>query len=189
MVSQSGARLTLNCVQSRLLILRIEVLQPLAHNQSELNLIVQVDAPRPDHGALARKKNGRGRLLEKEGLLRPRAVELGDVVPGIQVSQFISSQFRPENRAIGLGMKGGYSRIVAANAHDLAGSLQRCHSSHSSSYEHHCEQLPRVGDGSLLFGRLGGISALCVPILWVTRTRMARFAEELRPIPSIAVGS
>ncbi len=72
--------LTLDSIQRRLLILHIQVLHPLAQNQGQLDLIVQVDASRPDDRALAGEQNGRSRLLEKEGLLGAGAVQLGNVV-------------------------------------------------------------------------------------------------------------
>ena len=77
-------KLTLNGIQRRLFILHVEILHALAQDQSELNLIVQADTPWPDHWTLAGKQDRRRRLLEKEGLLRPGAVELRDVVPGCE---------------------------------------------------------------------------------------------------------
>lgn len=74
-------RLTLNGIQRRLLILRVEVPDPLAKDDGKLNLVMQVNTPGPDHRALTGEQDRRGRLLEEEGLLRPGAVELGDMVP------------------------------------------------------------------------------------------------------------
>lgn len=74
-------RLTVNGVDGALLILRRQVLDLLAHDERELNLIVQVDALGPDDRALARLQHASWGLEEEEWLLRPRAVELLDMVP------------------------------------------------------------------------------------------------------------
>lgn len=74
--------LTLNGIKGRLLIGSVEVPDPLAQDQCELDLIVKVDTTGPDDGTLAGKQDGGGGLLEEEGLLGPGAVQLGDMVPG-----------------------------------------------------------------------------------------------------------
>lgn len=64
-----------------MLVIGGQVLDLLAYDESQLDLIVQVDAPGPDDGALAGQQQTGGGLQEEERLLRPRAVQLLDVVP------------------------------------------------------------------------------------------------------------
>ncbi len=73
--------LALNGVESSLLIVGIKVLELLADDQGELNLIVKVNATGVNHRTLAREQDGARRLQEEEGLLRSGAVQLRDVVP------------------------------------------------------------------------------------------------------------
>ena len=79
--------LTLNGIQSTLLVRGVEVLDLLANDEGKLNLIVKIDAFGLDHRPFSRRQDGAGRLEEEEGLLRPRVVQLGDVVPGAGVSK------------------------------------------------------------------------------------------------------
>ena len=71
--------LTLNCVQGGLVVSR-EVLQPLAHDQRQLDLIVKAHTPWADDGSLAGQQDGGGGLQKEEGLLWARTVQLGDVI-------------------------------------------------------------------------------------------------------------
>ena len=80
------SHLTLNGIQSALLVRGVQVLDLLAHDEGELDLIVKVDALGPDDRAFPRWQNGAGRLEEEEGLLGPGVVQFGDVVPGGGVS-------------------------------------------------------------------------------------------------------
>lgn len=115
-------RLTLNGVKGALLIVRCQVLDLLAHYERQLNLIVQVDALGPDDRALPRLQDTSWGLEEEERLLRPRAVQLLDVVPDERKCER-ACNFSTE----GL-QRGENSRIVAANADDLAGlGLERGH--------------------------------------------------------------
>lgn len=74
-------RLTVNGINGALRIIRRQVLDLLADDERQLNLIVQVDALGPDDRALTRLQHTSWGLEEEEWLLRPRAVELLDMVP------------------------------------------------------------------------------------------------------------
>lgn len=112
-----GRPLTLDCVQGGLIV-SSEVLQPLAHDQSQLDLIVEVDTSGPDDRSLARQQDGRRWLQEEEGLLWTRTVQLGDVV---------SASIYCVNYGLVLWanwMNQAVLRIVPANADDLTGLFQ-----------------------------------------------------------------
>lgn len=74
-------RLTLNGVQGSLLVIGVKVLDLPAHDERQFYLIVQADTLGPDDRALAGQQQTRGGLEEEEGLLRPRVIQLLDVVP------------------------------------------------------------------------------------------------------------
>lgn len=74
-------RLTLNGIEGALLVVRGQVFDPLAHDERQLDLIMQVDALGPDDRALAGLEHTGWWLEEEEGLFRPSAVELLDMVP------------------------------------------------------------------------------------------------------------
>lgn len=78
--------LTVNGIECALLIGCIQVRDPLAHDEGKLDLIVQVHTLGCDNRALARLQESGGWLKEEEGLLRPRAVQLLDVVPVEMIS-------------------------------------------------------------------------------------------------------
>lgn len=61
-------------------VVRIQVRERLAHDQSEFDFEVHVHTLGPQDGALGGKQDGAGRLEEEEGLLGPLVVEFGDVV-------------------------------------------------------------------------------------------------------------
>jgi len=72
--------LTLNGVQSALLISSVKIPKPLVENNTEFDFIVEIDTPGADDGAGAGEDNGGRGLEEEERLLRPDVVELLDVV-------------------------------------------------------------------------------------------------------------
>lgn len=72
---------TVNGIVNGLLIRLLNILEILAHDQGELDLIAELDTLGADHRTLSLQKNGCGRLQEEEGLLGPGAVELGNMVP------------------------------------------------------------------------------------------------------------
>lgn len=109
-------RLTVNGVNGALLIVRRQVLDLLAHNERQLNLIVQVDTLGPDDRALTRLQHTSWGLEEEEWLLRPRAVELLDMVPNERICERACKLSREGE----LATRAESSRIVAANADDLA---------------------------------------------------------------------
>jgi hypothetical protein len=117
--------LTLNGIQSALLVRGVQVLDLLADDEGKLNLIVKIDALGLDHRPFPRLQDGAGRLEEEKGLLRPRVVQFGDVVPGGGVSKPVEwwSPTDIEDHA----KKTVYTRIVAANANDLACLPEGCH--------------------------------------------------------------
>jgi hypothetical protein len=70
----------LNRAQGALGVVGPEVAHQLADDQSQLDLIVQVDALGPLAGALTGKDDGGRWLEEEEGLLGLHVVELGNVI-------------------------------------------------------------------------------------------------------------
>lgn len=73
-------KLTMNSIQSPLLILRIQIPNRLPHNQPQFDFIVQYDSLGTKDWARARNKDGGGRLQEEEGLFWFDVVEFCDVV-------------------------------------------------------------------------------------------------------------
>lgn len=86
---------------------------------------MKIDALGLDHRPFPRRQDGAGWLEEEEGLLRPRVVQFGDVVPGDGVSKPVE-WWSPTARQDD-AKKAVYSRIVAANANDLACLPEGCH--------------------------------------------------------------
>lgn len=72
--------LTLDGIQSALLILRVEIPDGLAHDQTQLDFIVQTDTLWAENGAGTGNKDGGRGLEEEERLLRFGVVQFGDVV-------------------------------------------------------------------------------------------------------------
>jgi hypothetical protein len=78
--SEAAVVPTLNRVQRALLIIRIEISQGLAHNQTQFDFIVEADALGPKDGSGAREEDGGRGLQEEEGLLGGCAIQLGDMI-------------------------------------------------------------------------------------------------------------
>lgn len=74
-------RLTLNRSKRASLVISLEVLDLLAHDQGQLNLEMEVDALGLNDWAIARQEDGRWRLEEEEGLFGPLVVQLRHMVP------------------------------------------------------------------------------------------------------------
>lgn len=72
--------LTLNGIDCARLILNREILQRLSNDQCKLNLIADLDTLRTYNRTFPWEEDGARRLQEVERLLRPSAVELGDMV-------------------------------------------------------------------------------------------------------------
>ena len=75
-----GEKRTLDRIQCTLAILWIQVSHGLAHDQAELNFIVQVGSAGSKYGALTRQQHRRRGLEEEKGLLWLVAVEFCDMV-------------------------------------------------------------------------------------------------------------
>lgn len=73
---------TLNGIEGTSFILGVEIFQLLSHDQCKLNLIAELNTSRPDDGTFSGQEDRRRGLQKEERLLRPRAVELGDMVTG-----------------------------------------------------------------------------------------------------------
>ena len=71
---------TPDSIQRALIVRRVQIPHRLAHDQPQLDFIVQVRAARPQHGALAGEQNRRRGFEEEEGLFGLGVVEFGDVV-------------------------------------------------------------------------------------------------------------
>ena len=77
---------TFNCIQCTLSILRVQIPYRLAHDQTELDLVVHGNATRTKDGAGTRKQDGRRGLKEEKRLLGGLVVELLNVIAGREVS-------------------------------------------------------------------------------------------------------
>lgn len=80
-IQQSGGQLTVDGVESALVVGRIKVGNLLADDERQLDLVMQVYTLWSDNIALAGVQKRGGRLEEEERLLWPGAVKLLDVVP------------------------------------------------------------------------------------------------------------
>ena len=76
-----AAALTLNGIQGLLLVLGVEITQPLPDDQGQLDLVVEVHAAGTDDWSGTGEQDGRSGLEKVERLLRTSAVQLRDVIP------------------------------------------------------------------------------------------------------------
>lgn len=121
---------TLDGVQSTLEIIRLQVAHKLANDQRQLNLKVHVHTLGAHAGPLAREQHRRRRLEEEKGLL---GLGIGQLRNVITLKKKMSALICISRDFFG----NESSRVVAANADNLAGLLQdrglRAHCGHCPS--------------------------------------------------------